>query len=71
MAKTPFELRYDALQLARNHMMERFYADLDIYRTNSERGVSIKTLTLPEYPTPEDVMELATKFKDFVDDKRA
>jgi hypothetical protein len=69
MAKTPFELRYQTLELARQHLMEKFYADLEIFRTNAER-VPASKLQAVVYPTPDEVMELATKFRSFVDDMR-
>jgi hypothetical protein len=63
MAKNPFELRYDALTLARNHLMEEFYSKMELYRDLRE----LKPMDVPVYPTPEAIMDLAVKFKAFVD----
>ena len=66
MAKTPFELRYETLALARQHLMDKFYADMERFRMDIDRLPASK-LTQAVYPTPEEVMTLAEKFKSFID----
>ena len=66
MAKTPFELRFTTLELARQHLMEDYFAKLELYR--DDQRTSDRKSTPPEYPTAEAVMALAKQFKEFVDD---
>ena len=50
MAKTPFELRYEALQLARDHLVGKYFAEIDRIKLlesyNQEHHAKVMT-----YPT--------------------
>lgn len=59
--KTPFELRYEFLNLAREHLMQKYYAQVDFARDT--KG------TYPEFPTEKEIFDLAESFKNFVDNK--
>lgn len=69
MNKTPYELRADALALANAHLIERFNAELHIYKINAERGVSLGKLTPPIFPSEESILKLAQTFREFIDKK--
>ena len=59
MAKTPFELRYDSLALARTHLMDQFYAEFEQHKTGLGDA--------PVYPAMSDVIALADTMRAFVD----
>lgn len=72
MSKTPYELRFDLLQLARNHLIEQFHTTLDGTKFAAGDGTvhgSDVLLTLKAYPTMEDIYNLAHEMKNFVEDK--
>lgn len=71
MSKNPFELRFETLMLARQHLMDLFYAQRENQQQQMERGLPLSKIEVAVYPSPEKVMELATKFRSFVDDPRA
>ena len=66
MAKTPFELRYEALQLARDHLVGKYFAESDRIKLlesyNQEHHAKVMT-----YPTLEELMECAQTLRDFID----
>jgi hypothetical protein len=73
--KTPFELRYDLLRLAKDTLQDTYYSKLDVYKYNNEiyRGVAAtKRLPndYPTIPTKEEIFALAAEFKGFVEDNR-
>lgn len=61
MTKTPFEIRFDLLNLAREHLMQKYYSEVDFAK-------EIKG-ECPSFPTDKDIFELAESFKNFVDSK--
>ncbi len=67
MAKSPFELRFNALELARAHLMEKFNANMELVRMNASLGQNPALIKLPDYPTTEDIITTALLFKSFVD----
>ena len=69
--KTPFELRFDVLELARRHLVEEFYTKAEAARTVLESVGGLHHYVSPEYPTPEAIFSLAERFRRFVDDKPA
>lgn len=66
MSKNPFELRYNTLELARQHLMDEYYSQMELYR-ESVQGPPSARHSVPTYPASEVVMDLAAKFKAFVD----
>lgn len=69
MTKNPYELRFNVLELARNHLMEEYMGQLDLFRMKAERDIEYwqKSSGEPTYPSPDDVIKLAQQFKTFVD----
>jgi hypothetical protein len=72
MSTTPYELRYNIMNLARQHLLEKFYAVRDVAQTQASISESIIPLedVQNHYPTFEQITELATQMKYFVEDKR-
>lgn len=71
MGKTPFELRFDILNLARQQVVDRYFADLEVLRATLDAvgdSHSLKTHA-PDFPSIENIFEVAEKFKQFVEDK--
>lgn len=68
MSKTPFELRFDTLNFARNHLIDEYSAKAGLlnYVDGAERHTLIQELT---YPSVDAVFELAERFKAFVNDQ--
>jgi hypothetical protein len=72
MTKTPYELRFDLLNFAQSTLTGEYYAALEQFRIlqdNLSKTSEGGTLTLPSYPTVEQIFELANKYKDFIDQK--
>jgi hypothetical protein len=74
MSKTPFELRYELLQLATNTLQSRYFAQLEEIKylqklIEDGKVKSDESLSLPAYPTIEEVFELADSYKKFIDQK--
>jgi hypothetical protein len=77
MNKSPYELRFDILQFAYSTLQSQYFADLEQARyvqgLVSEGKVGnpdeVHNLDLPDYPTVEQIFELADKYKGFIDQK--
>ncbi len=68
MSKTPFELRFDVLRLAREHLVGEY--DAAIYKNgvlSTEPGGQQK-LADTQYPSFDNVLSLAGRMREFVDD---
>jgi hypothetical protein len=73
MSKTPFELRYEILNLARDHLMRRY----ELKHSAIENRIATATLSparaqqfidensIP-YPSPEEIIALADQMNDFI-----
>jgi len=66
-----YEIRSDVLAMAINTVWQDYYAKLGAYETTVRKeGDTIVTKVeipeMPKVPTPEDVLNAATKFYDFV-----
>jgi hypothetical protein len=68
---TPYELRYKILELARAHLLEKYYAARDIaqQRANINENVIELNDVEAQYPTLEQITELANQMKGFVEAK--
>lgn len=75
--KTPFELRFDLLQLAKDILLEKMYAertkienDWSALRDHSEK-FNAPAIPFPDLPTidEDEVIRLARKMNEFVSDK--
>lgn len=73
MSKTPYEIRLEVLRLAQDHITAKFWNDwerekLIIERENKGLGVPVPAeVPSPVFPTTEDILAEAVKFKKFVD----
>lgn len=69
MAKSPFELRFDTLELARAHLTEQYNAAVERIRIfeNACSGCQLDNLESLQFPTEEDIFILAEKMKRFID----
>lgn len=79
MSKTPYEIRLEVLRLAQDHITAKFWNDwekLNIERehkrlslSNASRSAAsaFDNLTVPVFPTTEQILAEAAKFKNFVD----
>lgn len=62
MSKTPYEIRYDLLALARDHLLQKYYAEI-------ETANKIPEAPIPTFPTEDEIFKLAEQYKNFVDSK--
>ena len=74
MSKTPYELRFDILQLAKEQLQSAYYADMEIIRglAMDANHAEIKKDYLSKmgtYPTMQDAITLAETIKHFVENK--
>jgi len=72
--KNAFELRYDLIALAHDHLESQFNANVKFAQAMIESAIaSGKEVAaamadfMPKYPTVEDVLKEAKKFYNFVD----
>jgi len=72
--KNPFEIRYDLLALAHNHLETQFNANVKFAQAMIEAAIAAGTSSadalakfMPKFPTIEDVVKEAKKFYNFVD----
>ena len=70
MSKTPFELRFDALELARGYLVEEYYSRVNWKQYLAEHPQpGMHLYSDPIFPTANEILTLAAQFKAFVDDK--
>lgn len=72
MGRTPFEIRYDMLNMAENRLKEQYHAAMNQWELKcrrDENGNAIDTSGMPTWPTDQQIIDLANKLKDFVDSK--
>lgn len=64
--KTPFEIRLEVLKMARELAMEEMYTKRDyimeIWQANDRKG----TLTYPDFPTNDQILEKAQELYSFI-----
>ena len=72
--KNPFELRYDLLALAHDHLETQYHTNAKLAQAMVENAVAAGQLYadavakfMPKFPTIEDVLKEAKKFYAFVD----
>lgn len=70
MSKTPFELRMDLLALAKDQLHQRYYTQWEqaakLVENTNEPNMLIE---VPQFPTTEDILNEAEKFKSFIEKK--
>jgi hypothetical protein len=77
MTKSPYELRFELLQFAQSTLSSQYYAELEqtkyIQSLINEGKVGnpdeVHNLNIPDYPTIEEIFDLADKYKAFIDQK--
>ena len=61
MARNPFELRMECLQMAESRLQQRFDETKQRYEFLDEKGISQDPNDYPEYPSDEEIDALADK----------
>ena len=68
--KNGYEIRADVLQMAKDHVQNEYrakYAGWEVTAQRDEKtGQVVTTVSMPEYPGMEKVLEAAEKFYSFV-----
>ena len=69
MSKTPYEIRLELLRLAQDHIGSKFWNDWEKLNIEREHNptTSLEDMTVPVFPTTEQILTEAAKFKKFVD----
>jgi len=70
---TPFDLRFNILQMAENRLIQEYHAKIEQWHALKELGVYSNELkaehALPKYPSKSEIFSLAFELKDFIDKK--
>jgi len=61
MTQTPYEIRFNLLMIAKDHLLNEYHAKLNVAQETKSN--------YPEFPTDQKIFELAESFKNFVDKK--
>lgn len=72
MTKTPYELRFELLELAQSTLQGQYFAKNDQAKfliSVSEKSTQDIEVEFPEYPTTQDIFALANEYKKFIDQK--
>ena len=73
MSKTPYEIRLEVLRLAQDHITAKFWNDWEREKLIIERELKVDgypttaKVPAPVFPTTEQILAEADKFKKFVD----
>ena len=69
--KNGYEIRTKVLEMAQNNVWQDYHAKLGAYETSITKDGDevVTTITMPEVPGAEAVLEAAEKFYDFVNGK--
>ena len=69
--KNGYEIRTKVLEMAQNNVWQDYHAKLGAYETSITKDGDevVTTVTMPEVPGAEAVLEAAEKFYDFVNGK--
>lgn len=68
MTKSPYELRLEVLKMAQDQANQKYFNQWEQAARKAEISESAKFLSeVPEFPTSEDILTEAEKFKRFVD----
>ena len=65
MATNPYELRWELFQNAESRLVDRYHAAESRWDRLTEQGVDAGEY--PTYPTEEEIFELATAMKKFIE----
>lgn len=67
MTKTPYEIRLEVLKLAQDQANAKFYNEWEKAARNAELTESKLLTEVPEFPSTEQILTEADKFKGFID----
>lgn len=67
--KTPYELRFDLLAMARDTLETEYHSKMEEVRWAQEVGNRTVVSEMPRYPTREDIFQLAEQLKEFIEKK--
>lgn len=65
-SKTPYEIRLDLINLARDQLNQRFYTQWETVKQNAELK-KVAITEVPEFPNTQQILMEAEKLKAFVD----
>lgn len=66
--KTPYELRFELLSLAKDTLEAEFHTKYDQYRWALESNRQ-PPFDIPKYPSKIEIFKLANEYKEFVENK--
>jgi hypothetical protein len=71
VSKTPYELRFDILELAKSTLESEYHSMTDQFRWEQETGLDKNRDKgdFPRYPNKDDIFKLADEFKQFIERK--
>ena len=61
MARNPYELRMECLQMAENRLQSRYFENRQRYEFLSDMGIEQDPFTYPVYPTDDEIEALADR----------
>ncbi len=78
MSKTPYEIRLEIVRQAQDHVTAKFWNDWDKFNIEKEHRdkappsytyptSALAGMNVPVFPTTEDILAEAAKYKKFVD----
>jgi hypothetical protein len=68
MNKSPYELRYELLNFARDSLTSEYYAKIEELKSLTDGSKIISTM-MPKYPSKDDIFKLAEEYKNFIERK--
>ena len=69
MSKTPYEVRFDLINMATCQLSTEYYAALERSREIIDPQSREAAILSLKYPTKEEIFKLAEEYKAFVDNK--
>ena len=61
MARNPYELRMECIQIAENRLLERFQEAKEKFEYLDEKGIDQDISYYPMYPTDDEIEDLADR----------
>ena len=66
MSKTPFEIRTELLNMARDRLSHEYYSDLEVTKALNDPELIKKFVQEKKFPTSQDVITEAQLLNEFV-----
>ena len=66
MSKTPFEIRTELLNMARDRLSQEYYSDLEVTKALNDPELVKKFVQEKKFPTSQDVITEAQLLNEFV-----